>query len=254
MRAIRTPGAKFHEVSRDTSHDCDVRVLFRRTRGGRLGRCRSSISSRHRSCAACRRPASGQICGECLRAAAVAARAPLPALRAAPAPLRLPRVGRRVRPRVGAAGLRGRGARHRARAQVRRRAPARGPDGRAHGRQPPRRPAAPCPRAGPRAPRAAAPRGVSTRGAAADGLSRAAGLPLSPCLRRADRGRRQVGAGRTLRRSAGRFAAVATSAPPRAVVLVDDVHTTGATLDACARALKERGAEWVGAATYVRTL
>ncbi len=97
-------------------------------------------------------------------------------------------------------------------------------------------------------------RGFDPAALLADGLSERTGLPLSPCLRRADRGRRQVGAGRTLRRSAGRFAAVATSAPPRAVVLVDDVHTTGATLDACAHALKERGAEWVGAATYVRTL
>ena len=97
-------------------------------------------------------------------------------------------------------------------------------------------------------------RGFDPAALLAAGLSERAGLPLSACLRRADRGRRQVGAGRVQRRSAGRFAAVATAAPPRAAVLVDDVHTTGATLDACARALKERGAEWVGAATYVRTL
>jgi predicted amidophosphoribosyltransferase len=37
-------------------------------------------------------------------------------------------------------------------------------------------------------------------------------------------------------------------------VLVDDVHTTGATLDVCARALKAEGTEWVAAITYVRTL
>ena len=97
-------------------------------------------------------------------------------------------------------------------------------------------------------------RGFDPAALLAAGLAERAGLPLSACLRRADRGRRQVGAGRVQRRSAGRFAAVATAAPPRAAVLVDDVHTTGATLDACARALKERGAEWVGAATYVRTL
>ena len=83
---------------------------------------------------------------------------------------------------------------------------------------------------------------------------RAPGCPSSPCLRRTDRGRRQVGAGRSTRRSAGRFAAVATAPPPRAAMLVDDVHTTGATLDVCARALKAEGAEWVGAVTYVRTL
>jgi predicted amidophosphoribosyltransferase len=97
-------------------------------------------------------------------------------------------------------------------------------------------------------------RGFDPAALLAAGLAARAGLPLHPCLRRADRGRRQVGAGRSTRRSAGRFAAVATAPPPRAAVLVDDVHTTGATLDVCARALKAEGAEWVGAITYVRTL
>src|SRR4051812_9719380 len=97
-------------------------------------------------------------------------------------------------------------------------------------------------------------RGFDPAALLAAGLAARAGLPLSACLRRADRGRRQVGTGRSTRRSAGRFAAVATAPPPRAALLVDDVHTTGATLDVCARALKAEGAEWVGAATYVRTL
>jgi predicted amidophosphoribosyltransferase len=97
-------------------------------------------------------------------------------------------------------------------------------------------------------------RGFDPAALLASGLAERARLPRSACLMRADRGRRQVGAGRSLRRSAGRFAAVAAAPSPRAAVLVDDVHTTGATLDACARALKESGAEWVGAITYVRTL
>jgi predicted amidophosphoribosyltransferase len=97
-------------------------------------------------------------------------------------------------------------------------------------------------------------RGFDPAALLAAGLSARAGLPLAPCLRRTDRGRRQVGAGRSMRRSAGRFTAVAIAPPPRAAVLVDDVHTTGATLDVCARALKAEGTEWVAAITYVRTL
>jgi predicted amidophosphoribosyltransferase len=37
------------------------------------------------------------------------------------------------------------------------------------------------------------------------------------------------------------------------VLLVDDVHTTGATLESCARVLRESGATWVAGVTYART-
>jgi predicted amidophosphoribosyltransferase len=38
------------------------------------------------------------------------------------------------------------------------------------------------------------------------------------------------------------------------VALIDDVHSTGATLDACARALRGKGAIRVIALTYTRAL
>jgi adenine/guanine phosphoribosyltransferase-like PRPP-binding protein len=38
------------------------------------------------------------------------------------------------------------------------------------------------------------------------------------------------------------------------VTLVDDVHTTGATLEACASTLRAAGAEVVACLTFARTL
>jgi predicted amidophosphoribosyltransferase len=41
---------------------------------------------------------------------------------------------------------------------------------------------------------------------------------------------------------------------PRRAVLVDDVHTTGATLRECARKLQDNGAFQVSALAYARAL
>lgn len=79
-------------------------------------------------------------------------------------------------------------------------------------------------------------------------------MPQHACLRRRDHGRPQVGATRSQRRRPGRLAIELRAPPPPIALLVDDVHTTGATLDACARALLAGGCETVTAITYARTL
>jgi predicted amidophosphoribosyltransferase len=84
-------------------------------------------------------------------------------------------------------------------------------------------------------------------------LARRTGLPLRCVLRRAGGAGRQLGASRAERRHSELGFAAAGTAPERAI-LVDDVHTTGATLDACAAALRQAGAGRVSAVTWARTL
>ena len=97
-------------------------------------------------------------------------------------------------------------------------------------------------------------RGFDQAAALAEALARRTGLPLLACLRRAGEATRQVGAGREERQASGRIEVRAIAPAPARALLVDDVHTTGATLDACARALKAAGSMHVGAMTYARTL
>lgn len=95
-------------------------------------------------------------------------------------------------------------------------------------------------------------RGFDPAAELAGALAERLGAPLEPCLARRG-GRRQVG-----RRRAERLGQPprihAAGAAPRSVVLVDDVLTTGATLSACAQALRAAGAARVVAVTFARRL
>ncbi|MDR3161161.1 MAG: ComF family protein [Spirochaetaceae bacterium] len=72
----------------------------------------------------------------------------------------------------------------------------------------------------------------------------AASLPLSRCLKRlASQSQKELKAEQRKVNLRGRIRC--TQKPPRSVLLFDDLITTGSTLEACAAALKEGGAERV---------
>jgi predicted amidophosphoribosyltransferase len=83
-------------------------------------------------------------------------------------------------------------------------------------------------------------------------LAGISGIPLDPCLRRA-RGRRQVGR-RRWQRLSDPPRVWALGPAPHAVLLVDDVWTTGATLAACAAALRTAGSRRIVALTLAHAL
>jgi ComF family protein len=93
---------------------------------------------------------------------------------------------------------------------------------------------------------------------AAEGLARelsaAWELPLEPLLRRARGSRRQRGLTQLERRRNVAAAFRALGPVPARVALVDDVYTTGATVNAAASALRQGGARRVEVVTFARTI
>ena len=95
----------------------------------------------------------------------------------------------------------------------------------------------------------------------ADDLARQLGLPVAPLLRRVRYTVSQIELPADERHQNVRHAFVVANGPakagrhiPAVVVLVDDVSTTGATLDACARVLKAAGVKEVRALTAARVV
>jgi predicted amidophosphoribosyltransferase len=97
-------------------------------------------------------------------------------------------------------------------------------------------------------------RGFDHAARLADAVGARTGLPVARCLRRTGAAPRQARARRAARLAQGRVQLAIRGTAPRRVVLVDDVHTTGATLQACARKLIDNGAFQVSALAYARAL
>jgi predicted amidophosphoribosyltransferase len=95
-------------------------------------------------------------------------------------------------------------------------------------------------------------RGFDPAGELAAALAERLDTPLERCLERRGSGR-QVGRRRVER--IGHPPRIHACGPaPRSVLLIDDVLTTGATLAACARALRAAGSSRVVAVTFARRL
>jgi ComF family protein len=98
-------------------------------------------------------------------------------------------------------------------------------------------------------------RGFNQAERLATAVGRRTGLPVVDCLGRGGPTRTQMGRDRAERLSAvhGTVRLDPNAAAPRRAILVDDVVTTGATLAACAAALRAAGAREVTAVAYART-
>ena len=88
----------------------------------------------------------------------------------------------------------------------------------------------------------------------AEALAACWGLPVERLLARTGRARRQAGLPRSKRGANVRGSFVPRASAPRAVALIDDVYTTGATASACASELRRSGARQVEVVCLARAV
>ncbi len=97
-------------------------------------------------------------------------------------------------------------------------------------------------------------RGRIAPAALAEALGAAWDLPAGELLERTRSLKRQRGLGLAERRRNVRGSVVASGEVPRRVCVIDDVYTSGATLNECASALRRAGARHVEVMTLARAV
>lgn len=98
-------------------------------------------------------------------------------------------------------------------------------------------------------------RGYNPSDLLAKAISRKSSIPVMDLLRKSRPTPPQMSLTREerLRNQEGAYRLKEREDLPKRVLLLDDVYTTGATLEECAKVLKDAGVEWVGAVVLGRT-
>jgi ComF family protein len=96
-------------------------------------------------------------------------------------------------------------------------------------------------------------RGFNQAAVLAEAIARTTGLAVSDCLRRRGPGPPQVGRSRGARLSGPAGSIEVRARVPPTALIVDDVVTTGATIAACATALRRAGTAELAAIAFART-